>query len=167
MKDVIWLFVAVMAMVLCSTVYGANGWSPDEFAGATDLETSMAEARIGWEVSTPWVVGPFGRYFEEDAANPGSDWGVGIYTRLIVDPNATFPVANWLPKFGDWLSLPESMTAETDLSGKGFVTPSGESEDDFDFVGEIGAGAQIGPVFIEYTYAVVESGDADNPVAYS
>lgn len=156
--------VLVLAMVVlcvsCGPVY-ASDW---EVSGLTDIGTSMAEVRVGHSYGPDWTVGALATYFADDVEHPGKDWGLGAYAKLVVDPNASFPVANWLPKLGDWLDLPESLTAETYLIGKGQVLPY---DGGIDFAGSIGGGARVGPVFGEIVYDVVESGDADNPILAS
>lgn len=164
------LIVAVLAMYWLGSqvTYGqeaeqaqAAGW---EFAGLTDIGTSMAEFRVGRVLDETWTVGALAEWFPEDAENPSEDWAAGAYVKLAVDPNASMPVANWFPRVGDWLQLPETLTAETYLIGKGRVLPY---EDGVDFALSFGGGAQVGPVFGEVVYDIVESGDADNPVTAS
>jgi hypothetical protein len=138
--------------------------SPWEVSGATDLGTSMVEVRVGHDWGKDWTVGLLGTYFADDAEDPGEDWGIGAYAKLVVDPDASIPLAGWLPKIGDWLDLPESLVAETYLIGKWQALPY---DDGIDMAGAVGAGAQVGPVFGEVCYDVIESGNADNPVATS
>lgn len=155
--------VSVLAMVVlcsCEPVV-ASDW---EVAALTDIGTSMAEVRVGHSYGPNWTVGALATYFAEDSLQPSKDWGLGAYAKLVVDPNASVPVSGWLPKLGDWLDLPESLTAETYLIGKGQVLPY---DGGVDFAGSIGGGAQVGPVFGELVYDIVESGDADNPILAS
>lgn len=159
MARYILMVVAVVAMM--GSVVLADGW---EVSGLTDLGTSMGEVRIGHEYGKDWTVGALATYFSENVDNPSKDWGVGAYAKLVVDPDASIPVANWLPKLGDWLDLPESLTAETYLIGKGQMLPY---EGGIDFAGSVGAGAGVGPAVFEVVYDIVESGDADNPVLAS
>lgn len=158
-----WFLIVVVlaAFVGLSQVCKGAGW---EASGLTDLGTSMIEVRLGRELGENWTAGILGSYFADDAIHPGKDWGFGGYAKLVVDPNATFPVANWLPKLGDWLDLPESLAAETYLIGKGQVLPY---EGEVDIAASFGGGAQVGPVAFEAVYNIIESGDADNPILAS
>lgn len=151
-----WLAVLCVVAMMVTTVQ-AKDWS---VSALTDSRTNMVEGRVEKVFNDVWRVGFLGTYFADGAANPGKDWGIGGFAKLMVDPNATFPVANWFPKVGDWLKLPETLTAETYLIGKLQALPF---EGNVDLCGSIGAGAKIGPILIEYVYNIIESGDADNP----
>jgi hypothetical protein len=170
------MIVVVLSMVLCSTVYGQDvlveksilqGWYNEE---AVDIQASMIEFRIGKEVKpvegteSVWDVGLLGTYFVDDASDPSRDWGLGLFAKLAIDPNATIPLSNWLPKLGDWIGLPETISAKTYLIGKGLALPY---DGGVDLMLSVGPGAKVGPVCIEYVYGLVEGGDADNPALTS
>lgn len=154
------MVVAFLAFLSCTHAL-AGDWS---VSALTDTGTSMIEARVETVIDQNWRVGLLATYFPDDAQEPSKDWGVGGYTKLIVDPNASIPVANWLPKVGDWLNLPETLAVETYLIGKGEVLPY---DGGVDLALSVGGGGQIGPVFAEYIYQIIESGGADNPLLYS
>ena len=119
------------------------------------------EARIGHTLGDTAEGGILvTRYVEGEDKTDARDWGFGVYGKYIVDPGATIPVADWLPKFGSWLDLPETVTAQTYLIGKGQVIPLDEG---LDLSGSIGAGMQISVAVVEWTYDFIESGDSDEP----
>lgn len=155
------LISIVLPLVLCSCepVF-AGGY---EFSALTDIGTSMGEARVGVDLGETWSGGILARYLDE-ADHPSKDWAVGVYGKMVVDPDASVPVADWLPKFGSWLHLPESVAVETYVVGKVVALPY---DGGVDFAGEIGAGGRVGVLGIEYVYGVIESGGSDNPVMYS
>lgn len=152
MKRTWMLCVAVLFM---ATVVQAGQWN---VSALTDTATSKLEGRVGFDMTNPiWEVGGLATWFAQEESAP---WGLGGYVKLTVDPNGSVPVANWLPKLGTWLKLPESMPAEGYLIGKGQILPW---EDNVDFSLGIGAGLQVGPIVGEAIYDIVESGSADNP----
>ncbi len=156
--------IVMMVLMLCTALYGQDvnepfwaGWYNQE---AVDVATSMVKVRVGYELDDLWDIGFFGTYFADDSIEPGRDWGLGLFVKLTVDPNATFPVADWLPKIGDWLKLPDELEAETYLVGEVQGLPY---DGDIDLMLSVGPGASVGPVFIEWLFNVVESGESDNP----
>lgn len=155
------ILALIILYALAAQVSPAQTW---EAGALTDIGTSAVEFRFGRVLDETWTVGLLGTWFAEDADQPHEDWGVGAYAKLAVDPNASVPVANWFPEIGDWLDLPETMTAETYLVGKGQLLPYEES---VDLALSVGAGAQVGPVVGEIVYDIIEGGDSDNPLLAS
>jgi len=152
-----WMLWMVMAILACLTLV-PNAQGARNVSALTDTATSKLEGRVGFDLANPvWEVGGLATWFAQEESAP---WGVGAYVKLDVDPNASIPIANWIPKLGTWLNLPESMPATGYLIGKGEILPY---EDNVDFSLGVGAGLQIGPVIAEAVYDIVESGDADNP----
>jgi hypothetical protein len=122
----------------------------------------MAEARIGHDVGGVWEVGGLARYFTRlDDEDGGPLFGAGVYAKLRVDPNASVPLANWLPQLGDWMGLPETIKGETYIIAKGQALPYDWEKVDFGL--SIGPGVKVGPVTVEYVYEIIESGSASNP----
>ena len=154
--------VSILAAVIlctCGTVLAGDY----EFSALTDAGTSMGEARVGVGLSETWSAGIIARYLDA-AERPSKDWAFGAYGKMIVSPDASVPVADWLPKFGTWINLPESVPVETYVIGKLLALPY---DGGVDFAAETGVGGRVGVLGIEYVYSVVESGGADNPVMYS
>ena len=158
MKKVKWSLMIVLTLL----VSGAK--AETSFSILTNSNTDFLEGRIEFgDVNDPWSIGVLGKYFE-DVDDSREDWAVGLYAKLAVDPNATFPIKEWLPEVGEWINLPESISAATYLIFKGELYPC---ENRADIVGSIGAGGEIGPVIVEYIYTIIESGDSGNPLQTS
>ena len=155
-----WIFLIVLLMACVS-----QAGNDTSFALLTNDVTDCLEARIEWSYDAVWSVGVLATYFE-DAEDPREDWGAGLFAKLIVDPNAEVPVANWFPAIGEWLNLPESLSILTYLIGKGELYPC-EDDKDIDIAASIGAGGEIGPVVVEYLYRIIEGGDSGNPMLFS
>ena len=151
-----WMVLMVLLMACVSQA------GNESFTLMTNANTDCLEGRFEWTYDPVWSVGILATYFE-DAEDPREDWGAGLFARLIVDPNAEVPVANWFPAIGEWLNLPESLSILTYLIGKGEIYPCDKSND-IDVVASIGAGGEIGPVVIEYLYRIIEGGDSGNPL---
>ena len=128
-----------------------------EFGALTDSATSKLEVRAGVEVGEDWTVGLLATWYAEESPY---QWGGGAYAKMLVEPAAVVPLNEWLPKIGDWLNLPDTLTAETYLIGKMEAVPY---EEGVDLAGSAGAGFQIGPFVGEVLYQVMESGDSDVP----
>ena len=152
-----WMLCMVVVVALCGAAI-AGDYS---VTALTDADTSTMKARLGMALDETWEIGGLASWFAED---PGPDWGLGGYLKLAVDPNGSVPVANWLPGVGEWLNLPESMPATTYLIGEVQVIPY---DDGPQITGAVGAGAQVGPLLIEYLYHLVESGDSGDPMLSS
>lgn len=155
-----WMLMAVVVMLLSfAPVAAADGLSVSLL---TDASTSRLEARVGLYETDVWEAGLTGTWYAEDS---DPDWGLGGYTKLIVDPNGSVPVANWLPKVGSWLKLPETLPVETYLLGKIDTIPLDDGPNAI--TASAGAGMQVGPAVLEWVYRVVEGGDSTNPVLSS
>ncbi len=129
----------------------------------TNASTNLLEGRVGIPVSDDVDVGLLAAWLTEDIA--GRDWLAGGLLKWTVNPLASVAVSDWLPGgIGELLGLPESLTAETYVLGKfvGF-----EADGHFQFGGSAGPGVQVGPVVIEYMYAVIEGGDTGDPMLSS
>ena len=152
-------WMAILIVLLGAANVGlAEGW---EAGILTNASTNMLEPRAGVQLSDEWTVGVLGLYYEPDLA--GEDWGVGCYAKMAVDPNATFALADWLPA-GLGGFLPAEITAATYGIGRVIYT---DADGEGTFSASIGAGAQVGPAVLEAEYAIVESGETDDPVAVS
>ena len=150
--------VAMMLMLLVLCGCQATGdWSASVL---TDVKTSMVEGRVSREIDANWSAGLLATWFPEDAVEPHQDWGAGGFVKYIVNPDATVPFAKWFPWVGTWLELPESISAQTYMIAKLQALPYSGG---VDVEGSPGVGATVGPMFLEYTYAIIESGDADTP----
>jgi hypothetical protein len=164
------MLAGLLAMGTATRVRGQDSVKPNILDGAsvdvlTNGRTDMIQGRMEFPANNMWSVGALADYFTR--GNPddsGQRWGVGGFTKLKVDPDASVPLANWFPAIGEWLSLPESLTGETYLIGIGEVLPY---EDGIDLALSVGPGLRVGPVLVEYGYRLVESGDADNPALSS
>jgi hypothetical protein len=119
---------------------------------------------VGRQIDDTWSAGLLATWFAEDAEEPHEDWGFGAYAKMLVNPDATIPVKEWFPWLGDWVGLPDQIAAETYLLGKLQALPY---DGGIDLQGSVGAGAGVGPLVLEWVYAVVESGEADNPALSS
>ena len=196
MKTCVLYLIAIWAVVLCSTAYGAEpaelaphvGWTTGVL---TNASLDQMEVRVGYELDADWELGLLGTWFTNDygarsthssdgttttladlceMASDGDDggrgatWGLGGYLKLAVDPDASLPLAGFLPAVGDWLSLPDSIICQTYLIGKLQVVPY---DGDAEIVGALGAGAQIGPAVIEWVYNLVEQGETGHPALAS
>jgi len=150
--------VAIMCMVMCSTVYGDVPGSIDwEASLLTDITTDKMEGRVGYKVDE-WAMGALATWYADE--DSGAEWSLGAYAKLFVDPNATLPISDLIPVAGDWLGLPSSLQAIGYLIGKFEILPY---EDDIDLALSGGVGAEVGPVIVEWVYRVIESGDSDVP----
>lgn len=157
--------IITMAIVcLMSCVPALAGGLTASVLGDANLDT--VKGRVGWQFSPQWEAGGVAAWYVQDETGDtsGRDWGGGVYAKYVVDPNVVIPVAGWLPKVGSWLKLPETLQATTYLLGEALAVPY---DDGVDLVGCVGAGLQVGIGVIEYTYGIVESGDADEPVLSS
>jgi len=156
-----WLIAVLMvACLACPALAEGSGWS---LGVLTNETTDQLEGRLGVPVGEQWEVGVLARWFTEDVA--GTDWGVGGFVKMAVDPNSTIAVNDWLPAgLGDLLALPETLNVETYAIGKLLYadTPDGDP-----FSAAIGAGFQAGPATVEVLYNVVETGVADDPLQRS
>ncbi len=132
-----------------------------EFGALTDSATSKLEVRAGVEVGEDWTVGLLATWYAEESPYK---WGGGAYAKMLVEPAAVVPLNEWFPKLGDWLNLPETLTVETYLIGKGEAVPY---EGGVDLAASAGAGFQVGPFVGEYVYQLVESGSSDDPLLFS
>lgn len=130
----------------------------------TDMRADMLEVRVTKTLDDFWSVGALGTYFADNSDDPAKDWGIGGFVKLTVDPDAKFPVANWLPWLGEKLQLPESLDADAYIIGKGEVLPY---DDDIDLMLGVGPGFAMGPFIVEYLFNLVESGDSDSPALSS
>ena len=158
MKAAICYIIALWAVLLCSTTYGED-WST---AVLTNEATDQLEVRVGYDVNADWEVGLLGTWFTEKVE--GSEWGIGAYAKMAVDPNASLPIADWLPAIGNWLQLPASLTCETYAIGKLSVVPY---DGDAEIAAAVGAGAQIGPACVEWIYNIIEQGGTNEPALSS
>ena len=158
MKKFIFYLCVVYGVLLCSTTYGADWTASVLTNGAMD----QMEGRVGYEIDEDWEAGLLGVWYTEDAG--GAEWGLGVYAKMTVDPNASFPIADWLPAIGSWLQLPESLTCETYAIGKISVVPY---DGDAKIAAAVGAGAQIGPAVVEWVYNIVEEGGTNEPALSS
>lgn len=159
------LLTTIIIVLLLCVMSGTGAKAETSFSLLTNDQTDIVEARIEWDVDPLWSVGVLGSYFEA-AEDPREDWAAGCFFKLSVDPNATLPIAGWIPEIGDWLNLPDEITVNTYIIGKGEIFPCfGEKE--IDIVASIGAGGEVGPVIIEYVYRIIEGGDANNPLLFS
>ena len=163
MKNWIMMFVIFFVCMLNTNTAGAEVSA----AILVNQRTDVLEARveIPYDEDGPWTVGLSAIYFK-DAEHPHSDFGLGLFGKLTVDPNATVPVSEWLPVVGDWLDLPESISIETYIIMKGEAYQVGDGED-IDVAFTLGAGGEAGPVIVEYVYNIIEGGDSGNPIMYS
>ncbi len=144
-------------MVVVVLVMAAVASAKVEVAGLVDAGTSKVEGRVGYVLNEDWTVGLLATWFAEDSP---VEWGGGAYAKLVVNPEASIPLKEWLPGIGEWLQLPETITAKTYLIGKAEALPM---EGGVDLSGAVGAGAQAGPLLIEWLYRAVESGDSESP----
>lgn len=149
----------LLLALMCGAVQ-AKDWG---VSALTSGKTDRIETRIEKNLDSVWSVGGFGTWYKA-SDEPSKDWGVGAFAKLAVDPNADIPLANWLPKIGAWLHIPETIKLRTYLIGKGEIVPAGGG---VDFVLGVGPGVQAGPVTVEWLYQLVESGNADNPYMFS
>ena len=159
MKAAICCIIAIWAVVLCSTTYGED-WST---AVLTNEATDQLEVRVGYDVNADWEVGLLGTWYTRDIE--GSEWGLGGYLKMAVDPNSSIPVAGWLPPLGDLLSLPESIPASTYLIGKVTVIPYDDGN--AQLAAAVGAGASVGPLVLEWVYSINEEGGTSEPALSS
>lgn len=155
-----WKGIAVVIVGLLAWAYVASA-ADYEFGALTDSATSKLEVRAGMEVGETWTVGLLATWYAEESPYK---WGGGAYAKMLVEPAAIVPLNEWLPKIGDWLNLPETLTAETYLIPKFEIVPF---EGGVDMALSGGAGFQVGPAVLEYVYQVVESGSSDNPLLFS
>jgi len=155
-KGIVVVLVCLLAWAVCADADGLS------VSLLTDASTSRLEARVGIYETDVWEAGLTGTWYAEDS---DPDWGVGGYTKLIVDPNGSVPVANWLPKVGAWLNLPETLPVETYLIGKIDTLPLDDGPDAI--TASAGAGMEIGPAVLEWVYRVVEGGSSNDPVLTS
>jgi len=155
-KGFLVVLVCLLAWAVCADADGLS------VSLLTDLSTSRLEGRVGIYETDVWEAGLTATWYAEDS---DPDWGLGGYTKLIVDPNGSVPVANWIPKIGSWLELPETMNVETYLIGKIDTLPLDDGPDAI--TASAGAGMEIGPAVLEWVYRVVEGGDSTNPVLSS
>jgi len=159
-----WREVAVLCLAFVGVIPGV-GVARDSAVGVlTNSGTDAAQLRVETKLDDVWRVGAMGTWYTEDVPE-GSTWGLGGYLRYAVDPNATVPVAGFLPAVGEWLSLPESLQGETYLIAPLQLMPIGQGGDieGFDISAGIGVGIKIGPATLEWIYQIVEGGDADKP----
>lgn len=167
-------FMWLMSMVVLCGIATVQAQDPDpgvlglldgaSFDVLTTARTNMIQGRVEFPMGDVWGGGPLFEYFTRDIGSGDTRWGVGGFAKLKVDPNATIPLANWIPKLGDWMNLPETLTGETYLIGTGEVLPY---EGSIDLALSVGPGMRVGPILIEYAYKFVESGDADSPALSS
>lgn len=158
MKNIVFYLCVAYGVLLCSTTYGAD-WTT---AVLTNASMDQVEGRVGYEIDADWEAGLLGTWFTSDIE--GAEWGIGGYLKRTVDPNASLPIADWLPAVGDWLQLPDSVVCQTYLIGKIQVVPyDGNAE----IAGAVGAGAQIGPACIEWVYNLIEEGSTGEPALAS
>lgn len=155
-----WKSWAIILVGLLAWAVVANA-GDYEFGALTDSATSKLEVRAGVEVGEDWTVGLLATWYAEESPYK---WGGGAYAKMLVEPAAVVPLNEWLPKIGDWLNLPATLTAETYLIGKGEAVPY---EGGVDLAASVGAGFQVGPGVLEYVYQLVESGDSDDPLLFS
>jgi hypothetical protein len=153
------LWTAIIITITLATVAAADGLSVGLL---TDASTSRLEGRVGIYETDVWEAGLTGTWYAEDR---DPDWGLGGYAKLIVDPNGSVPVANWVPKIGTWLQLPETLPVDTYLIGKIDTLPLDDGPDAI--TASAGAGMEIGPGVLEWVYRVVEGGSSSDPVLSS
>lgn len=147
-----------VVVLMCLLAWAACARAGDVEVGLlTDAATSQLEGRVGLHLDEVWTVGVLGTWFAEDRP---TEWGVGAYAKMTINPDASVPLAGVIPPVGDWLNLPESIAASTYLIGKFEVLPF---DDNIDLAFSPGAGFLVGPVLVEYTYQVIESGDSARP----
>lgn len=155
----------MITLMACLAMAGVTK-AETSFSIFTNEKTDCAESRIEFrDADDVWSWGLLGTYFE-DADDPHENWSAGLYAKLVVDPNAECPVANWFPAVGEWIHLPESISVSTYLIGKGEMFTLHE-DDGVDFVASIGAGGEVGYVVVEWLYRFMESGGVDNPALRS
>ncbi|HET6454178.1 MAG TPA: hypothetical protein VFI02_07225 [Armatimonadota bacterium] len=156
-----WKAIAVLCLAWVLVVPGAS-LAEVRVGVLTNEATDQLEGRVGIPVGEAWEVGALAKWFTEDLS--GADWGAGGYIKMFVDPNASIPVADWLPGIGDWLELPETIQASSYLIGKLVYadTPDGDP-----LSGAVGAGFAAGPAALEIIYNVVETGEALDPMQTS
>ena len=152
-------WMVVLIVVLWATVGLAEGVVVSVLTNDT---TDQLEGRVGTAVDDQWEVGLLARWFTEDVG--GCDWGAGGYMKMSVDPNATIALSDWLPAIGDWIGLPETVTAETFLVGKLLYveTDAGDT-----LTGALGGGFTLGPATLEVVYHIVDGGMAEDPMSRS
>jgi len=155
-------FIVVILLVASSIT-----WGKMSVGVMTNEATDQIEARVGVELSELWTVGVLGHIYLDQATS--TDWGAGGYLQMAVNPNATFPLADWLPGLGGWLELPDTISAKTYLIGKLLWSSYDEAGMDVDdaLSASVGGGLEIGPLAIELLYDIVEGGSADTGLVTS
>jgi hypothetical protein len=155
-------------MVLClAGLSSAKSSFKDNFDGVTLRGLSdgeVVQAEIGWAgkidddaeamraINGKTVeYGVLGRWHEDDPKNLN---GLGAYVFLMVDPNITIPLKEFLPFVGTWLKLPETLTGEASIGVSVMVVNFHET---MDAVLAPMIQATIGPICIRGTYEWVES----------
>lgn len=166
--------ILTMMMLGCTPALAADsndigdllGWANGLTASvAGDADLDAVRGRVGYT----WVgyeAGVTGTWFVEDEAGQtdGDRWGIGAYGKYIIEPDASIPVADWLPRVGSWLHLPDSLHAQTYLVADSQLI---QVDDATDLAMSVGAGIQASIGYIEWTYGIIESGESDDPVLSS
>jgi hypothetical protein len=151
--------IIIVGLLAWAVVADADGLSVSLL---TDVGTSRLEGRVGIYETDVWEAGLTGTWYAEDT---DPDWGVGGYAKMIVDPEGSVPVANWLPKIGSWLNLPETLAVKTYLLGKLDTLPMDDGPNAI--TASAGAGMEVGPAVLEWVYRVIEGGSSSDPVLSS
>ena len=145
-------------LIVLAVLFPVGGCAPQtrELAILTDAAAGRVEGRLGTDLGNGWTAGGLASWYADDV---GPEWSAGMYATLAVDPNASIPLAGWLPALGDWLNVPESLTGEGYLIGKVELLPWADR--DPGLAGSVGAGIGVGPGVAEFVYRIVESGRAE------
>ncbi len=162
----LWMAVFLIVWFGCGS---SHSWAVDfnepldcdlwEIGVSSPIDASVVQIEAGRRLSARWLLGGHLEYYLD--SEEGRDWGGGLYAKLFVAPKAQIPLNDWLPGLGDMLGLPETVTGTTYIKPTFGLT---HADGDFKAAFGIGPGVQIGPLFIEYTYNIIDGGSTDNPV---
>jgi len=146
-------------VVLCAVGLASGGINPDCLAGRVLSDGEVIRGEGGVKVQNV-EYGIWGQWHED---SPKVANGFGGYALLDVNPDITFPLRNLLPYVGEWMKLPETLSARTKVGvDMGVVN----IYDDLDFMVSPLADVQMGPIYFRTQYNWV-SGGGNTGVAQS
>jgi hypothetical protein len=86
---------------------------------------------------------------------PDHVWGGGVFGMLKVTPDGAVPLRNLIPGVGEWLQLPETVSAEIDLGGQIEIVNLAHGPD---ITGTPSLEIWIGPVGFNTGWRIVDGG---------